>query len=409
MKDLRLKIISDFVKGGFDRAQNAVESLKGQFATIREGGSKAWGLIAAGAATAGVVMYKVGERLRQSWLADMDRMRNAAAQFAEDVNKNFRKIRFQDTESEKALNLEKIDNKLREYRNKIEKLQDEMATKSIAGNVMDLGEKTVRKIAGHGFTEASEVELRRAKEEMGILERQRVVSASKETNDAKKAALEKKKAIIAAEKEWMDENEKGRAALQSANQAVHDREMEWAKEEAGAWKESFDAKVKAAMDAAEKIARIRALAEGVNDVRREIAYEAATPEQRQAMDKAKLREIKAQAMEKNALGDFVRTPEDRADLIKEGLRLQAKIMAFVPPSVSHAPQETDSADHLAPRHRGGLRSRGGHIAGRIGSFRGARMSESVGPTVAPVDEHLIVAKQSLDTLKRIEKKTGAAP
>lgn len=437
MKDLRFKIIADFVKGGFDRATSAVNSFKAKLAEIRGGGAQAWSMIAAGAATAGVVMYKVGERLRQSWLADMDRMRNAASQFTEDVNKNFRKIRFQDTESEKALNLEKIDNKIRAYRDKIAKLDDEMATKSIAGNVLDLGEKTVRKIAGHGFTESSEVELERAKKEMAILERQRIVAAGKETNDAKKAALEKAKAIQAIEKEWMEEEKGNRASRLSADKAAHESELAWAKEEAAAWKESMDAKVKAAMDAADKIAKIRELVEGVNDVRRELAYESASPEQRQNMDKAQLRKIQKQVMAKNALGDFILDPEERAEKIKEGLKLQAKIKAFKPTEEEREKkpdrdgrkksltsslslsgrnkQSNDDSDGTGFQHKGrdpdgGFKRKGGKW-GRHRSFAAGRdMADGTsGPTANPVDEGLTVAKETLSTLKRIEQKTGSAP
>jgi phosphosulfolactate phosphohydrolase-like enzyme len=253
MKDLRFKIIADFVRDGFAKAEGAVGSLRAKFAEMFSGaGAKSWARIGAAAAAGLAAIYKAGESMRQAFLGELNKMRDEASRFSEDVNKAFRKIRFQDTEQEKAVNLERFDNRIRELKKRREELETEMATKSPLGNLLDVGEKAGRKLAGFDFEESSEAELRRNIDQTRVLERLRASAARKTTKDEEEAA----KAATDAVKE-------AKSAQIEAAKRKHDIELAWVEEEKQALADKLDAEKKAAEASAEatrkKIADRRAL------------------------------------------------------------------------------------------------------------------------------------------------------
>lgn len=434
MKDLRFKIIADFVKGGFDAAGGAINSLKAKFASFFDGQKGGWGKMGTVIGVAVTAIYKAGEAARQSWLADMKRMRDATEDFANDSSRNFRRIRFMDTEEEKAAIVEKLDSQIREIRKRREEIRADEDTESVFGGAMGLVESIGRKIRGQGFEEASEAEFRQLGDHLKVLERQRELAKGRETKDAAKAAKAKNDAIRSIESEWMDEEAANRAERLRADKARHDAEIAWAKEEADAVKKSMDDQVQAATEAAEKRIKLRELVEGVREVRRDIARENATPEQRRAMDAARFRDIRRQVMAKNELGDFALPPEQRAELIKEGLRIQQSLKADEKKSEEErkaqdrkssirtrmmrrgADVEVDDngKDEFGVKRmrRGAERAEGFARSGFRGGLRwraGAMAAEAAG-TPGPVDDpQLREAKETNRILKNIEKKTGAAP
>jgi len=408
MKDLRFKIIADFVKGGFDAAGNAVNSLKSKFASFFDGQKGGWGKMAGVVGIAVTAIYKAGEAMRQSWLADMKRMRDMTSDFADDSARNFRRIKFLDTEEEKSSIVERLDRQLREIRKRRQEIRDEEDSESIYGQSKGFVESVGNKISGRGFIESSEKEFRQLGDIEKAKEGERQAALNKQTKAAAKAAKSKNDAIRSIESEWMEEEKSNRAARLQADKARHDVEMAWAKEEADAVKKSMDEQVQAATEAAEKRIKLRELVEGVNQTRRDIARENATPEQRRAMDAARFRDIRKQVNAKNALGDFALPPEQRAELIKEGLRLQASLRGTVATQAARASVQVSADDDGLTRRMSGRLARGGARGGL--RWRAGAMAAEAAGTPGPVeDPQLREAKEHTRLLRNIEKKTGAAP
>lgn len=408
MKDLRFKIIADFVSGGFDRASVAINSLKTKFQSFFNGQRGGWGQMGAVIGIAVTAIYKAGEAMRQSWLADMKRMRDMTSDFAEDSARNFRRIKFMDTEEEKSSIVERLDRQLREIRKRRKEIRDEEDSESIYGQAKGFVESAANKVSGRGFIESSEKEFRQLGDIEKAKEGERQAALAKETKDAAKAAKAKNDAIRSIESEWMEEEKSNRAERLQADRARHDAEIAWAKEEADAVKKSMDEQVQAATEAAEKRIKLRELVEGVREVRRDIARENATPEQRRAMDAARFRDIRKQVNAKNALGDFALPPEQRAELIKEGLRLQASLRGTMATQATRAAVQDATVDDGLTRRMSGRLSRGG-ARGGLRWRAGAMASEAAG-TPGPVeDPQLREAKEHTRLLRNIEKKTGAAP
>ena len=408
MKDLRFKIIADFVSGGFDRASVAINSLKTKFQSFFNGQRGGWGQMGAVIGIAVTAIYKAGEAMRQSWLADMKRMRDMTSDFAEDSARNFRRIKFMDTEEEKSSIVERLDRQLREIRKRRKEIRDEEDSESIYGQAKGFVESAANKVSGRGFIESSEKEFRQLGDIEKAKEGERQAALAKETKDAAKAAKAKNDAIRSIESEWMEEEKSNRAERLQADRARHDAEIAWAKEEADAVKKSMDEQVQTATEAAEKRIKLRELVEGVREVRRDIARENATPEQRRAMDAARFRDIRKQVNAKNALGDFALPPEQRAELIKEGLRLQASLRGTMATQATRAAVQDATVDDGLTRRMSGRLSRGG-ARGGLRWRAGAMASEAAG-TPGPVeDPQLREAKEHTRLLRNIDKKTGAAP
>ena len=434
MKDLRFKIIADFVQGGFDRASVAVNSLKTKFQSFFNGQKGGWGQMGAVIGIAVTAIYKAGEAMRQSWLADMKRMRDMTSAFADDSARNFRRIKFMDTEEEKSSIVERLDRQLREIRKRKQAIRDEEDSESIYGQAKGFVESAANKVSGRGFIESSEKEFQQLSDIEKAKEGERKAALSKETKDAAKDAKAKNDAIRSIESEWMEEEKSNRAARLQSDKARHDTEMAWAKEEADAVKKSMDEQVQAATEAAEKRIKLRELVEGVREVRRDIARENATPEERRKMDIARFRDIRKQVNAKNELGDFALEPEKRAELIKEGLRLDDSIRKSTP-----AKSERESAFAASSSIRTRMMRRGGDVevdadgkdengvqrmrrgaertkgfarGGVRGGLRwrsGAMAAEAAGTPGPADDPQLREAKETNRLLKNIEKKTGAAP
>lgn len=101
-------------------------------------------------------------------------------------------------------------------------------------------------------------------------------------------------------------------------------------------------------------------------------------------------------------------PEERAELIKEGLRLQASLRGTVATHATRsAVQDAASDEGLTSRMSGRL-ARGG-VRGGLRWRAGAMASEAAGTPGPADDPQLREAKETNRLLKNIEKKTGAAP
>ncbi len=408
MKDLRFKIIADFVSGGFDRASVAINSLKTKFASFFNGQKGGWGQMAGVVGIAVTAIKAAGDAMRESWIRDLDFMRDSTADFSQDTAKNLRRIKFISSDEEKASIIEKLDNQIREIEKRRKKIADDKALESKLQQQIGGFQAAYREATGGRFEESDDMQFRMLGDQLKDLQNQRALALGRETQDAAKAAKAKNDATRSIESEWMEEEKANRAARLAADKSAHETEKAWAKEEADAWQKAFDAKVAAATAAAEKLAKLRELVEGVREVRRDIARENATPEERRKMDAARFRDIRKQVNAKNALGDFALPPEQRAELIKEGLRLQASLRGTMATQATRAAVQDATVDDGLTRRMSGRLSRGG-ARGGLRWRAGAMASEAAG-TPGPVeDPQLREAKEHTRLLRNIEKKTGAAP
>jgi hypothetical protein len=418
MKDLRFKIIADFVRQGFDRAGGAVQALKSKFAEFFNGAKAGWTGMATVIGVVVASIYKAGEAMRQGWLSQIKRMRDDTYAFMDDSARNWRLIKSIDTDEDKARVVEKLDRQIREK----DRLRDEIRTDEDSESWWDkakgAGAAAKSWVAGLGFEEESELKYRQLGEQIAALQKEKQAALNRETKDAAKAAEEKAKAEADAERERKEAADRARQARLAADRSRHETELAWAREEAAAWQASFDAQVKGAMEAAKKREQLLDLVEGVNTVRRNIALAEATPQQQQQMDARRFAQVRNQAMAKNELGDFALPPEKRAALITEGLEIRARMRrrsAEMSEAAAKEGEEKDDEERTAgpakKRHRqkGEPLTRGGFRGGL--RWRAGSMSEAAA-SVRPSDTddpHLREAKRHTDLLERIEKKTGAAP
>lgn len=408
MKDLRFKIIADFVSGGFDRASVAINSLKTKFLSFFNGQKGGWGQMAGVIGIAVTAIKAAGDAMRESWIRDLDFMRDSTADFSQDTAKNLRRIKFISSDEEKAAVVEKLDNQIREIEKRRKKIADDKALESKLQQQLGGVQATIRGVTGGRFEESDDMQSRILGDQLKDLQNQRALALGRETKDAAKAAKAKVDATRSIEKEWMDEEASLRAKRFQEKKAMHEWEKAWAKEEADARQAAIDRIVSAETAAAEKRIKLRELVEGVNQTRRDIAYENATPEKRRAMDIARFREISKQVNAKNALGDFALDPEKRAELIKEGLRLQASLRGTMATQATRAAVQDATVDDGLTRRMSGRLSRGG-ARGGLRWRAGAMASEAAGTPTPPEDPQLRETKRTNSLLERIEKKTGAAP
>lgn len=170
MKDLRFKIIADFVKGGFDRAEQAVGSLKGKFREMFDGQRAGWARVvnvgtAAGIAIAGAIRAAVAS-IKASWMDAMDTMERGTADFAGNSATFFRKAGRVSTQQEKDKLIEQTRDQMRALKLERDRIDRENATDSPLDEIIEAAERVKNQALGLGLQTNDELRLKQINEQL---------------------------------------------------------------------------------------------------------------------------------------------------------------------------------------------------------------------------------------------------
>ena len=169
MKDLRFKIIADFIKGGFEAAGNAVGSLKAKFAGFFDVSKIGWAKIGGAAIAAVAGIKSAGEAIRAHWFGLMDDLEQATIDFDRKNAQVFRKIRFMNTETDKARLKESIENEIRDIRAARDKIAREEEAQSPLEKAKDFVEMKINERMGFGAFTDNELKIKRMNEQLQSL------------------------------------------------------------------------------------------------------------------------------------------------------------------------------------------------------------------------------------------------
>lgn len=385
MKDLRFKIIADFVKGGFDAAGNAVGSLKAKFAGFFDVSKIGWAKIGGAAVAAVAAIKTVGDGLRTHWLGLMSDLEQATVDFDRKNAQIFRKIRFMNTETDKARLKESIENEIRDVRLARDRIAREEEAQSPLEKAKDWVEKKVNAQMGLGELTDNELKIKRLDESL--------FSLAKSLEIVKNTKVET----------FFDSVSKKLAEIEDADFLRDVGENN--PENLVTVLEERASKAKEAMDKAMSVL----LKDGATEIERDAASEA----------------VDTWKKYKDALVEARKALED--------LNEEAAGIAGAPGSIGEGGGVDPYAMALAVgltkrnvgmtrrnRGDGGLTGRGGHVAtfstpAHLAAAVASR-SAGLGDTDANRDPLLLAMKAAQETrmkanelLERIEKKTGAAP
>lgn len=331
MKDLRFKIIADFVKDGFNKADASISSLKTKLTDFFGGAKAGWAGVAAGIGAAVAAIYNFFDGIRDKWLDNIKEMNNASSDFADQTMDNLRKIRFQDTEQEKARNVDSIKKQINDRKKALDELETSDAVESIAESGLDWVQGKWRGVQGFDAEDDDARKMKALKQEIHMLEIQLNAASKKDTKDVAEAAKK-------AEEEKAEAAKKARAERLAADKARHEQGKAWAEEEEAALQKLFERETKLA----EEKKKQAAMGAEVRNAARDARYDLASPEEKRRMDLARLRELGKTFTEKNVFGDFANTNEDRKNAALEAIGLRKRMVEEDRASKDAAKQAADA-------------------------------------------------------------------